>query len=334
MHLGIRVDHKESLENEFKEFCIKVNLQDYFSDEEMSHIVKSGEITSKFNSMVLDNLQSYFNSYVPKYSSAFSNSNIDNGKLHIGINDYGEVTGIPFLGNLCKNDIIGMIKQTESKYCTSPLDINIKIKKLKINTSLINDPVDEYIQMAKKKNDLYRMVNEAYYSQREKWIHEVLKYSVKLSAIIKNSETRSQFYKWVSNQSTISEQMLEKCHKESFAQIESTNQKRNFVTDPTSVIYWIAQFKDVRMRHLQSIKPECPMGFKQYNYNLYLITHLTDLRKRLISVNKQLNYYVIKIQYTNQKKTDIMYQKPYRHHKYYSYRLMQNTGPYCITHRE
>lgn len=331
MYLGNQVNYKESVENEFKEFCTKVSLHEYYSSDEMYDIIKTGKLNSTFNSMILDNLQLYFDLYVPKYASAFSNSHIHGGNVKIGINDYGEVTGIPFLGTLTTYTVKEMIKKTELNYCCTPLDITVKVKKMKVNTNLLSDNVDEYIDRSKKKNELYNLIHNKYYGIRSKWVNEVLMYSVKLSSIIQNKTTRESFYNWLKNQD-ISHDMLIKCISTSPQQVENIQHKRKYITDPTSVIYWIAKYKDFHMENLQSMKPEPPNMLKKYNYPLYLLTHLTDLRSRFIKHNKKLNYYVIVLFYnnTNTKQT-VMYNKPNKKYTYMSYRTTNSNGPFCIT---
>ena len=39
MYLGQQVDSHESLENEYKEFCIKDNIFDYYTIDEIHHII-------------------------------------------------------------------------------------------------------------------------------------------------------------------------------------------------------------------------------------------------------------------------------------------------------
>ena len=81
---------QESLYVEFKEFCLQEETEVDYS------IVKTGIITNKekFNNDIYKNIRIYFYKYLPKYISAFINSNIK-GQLIIGVNDFGEVTGIP-----------------------------------------------------------------------------------------------------------------------------------------------------------------------------------------------------------------------------------------------
>ena len=105
MFLGEQINSKESLHNEYKEFCIKSNIYDHYRSEELNNIIRTGKIDKCFNNIINENLQLYFNIYVPKYASAFSNSNVKNGNIQIGVNDQAEVTGIPYYGNLDKEKI-------------------------------------------------------------------------------------------------------------------------------------------------------------------------------------------------------------------------------------
>ena len=67
MYIGEHVDSHESLENEYKEFCIKTNIFDYYTTEELNFIINTGILPSTFNNLILDNLQTYFDIYIPPY---------------------------------------------------------------------------------------------------------------------------------------------------------------------------------------------------------------------------------------------------------------------------
>ena len=81
MLLGDILQSRETLENEYKEFCVKTNIYNIYDTSEIINIVNNGTIDNIFNYLIDDNLQLYFNIYIPKYESAFYNSNIQNGNI-------------------------------------------------------------------------------------------------------------------------------------------------------------------------------------------------------------------------------------------------------------
>ena len=106
VYLGEKLNEKESLQTEFKEFCLKNNVYNYYSHQDLEQIVISGKLFENFNTIIHDNIKHYFLCYIPRYASAFSNcDDIKEGVLTIGINDYGEITGIPYIGEFDESNL-------------------------------------------------------------------------------------------------------------------------------------------------------------------------------------------------------------------------------------
>ena len=95
MLLGDVLD-SEDVHTECKEFCFKNNVYDIFSKRDIHDFVMTNRWLPNLNEAIIENLHKYFSFYVPKYMSAFHNSRKALCKLYIGVNDYGEITGIPF----------------------------------------------------------------------------------------------------------------------------------------------------------------------------------------------------------------------------------------------
>ena len=72
-----------------------------FSIIEDNKIIFSCKISHSIKEKLSDSI-------IPKYISSFSGSNIS-GELYIGIDDYGEITGIPYYGILQKSTILNII---------------------------------------------------------------------------------------------------------------------------------------------------------------------------------------------------------------------------------
>merc|ERR1711907_407116 len=102
---------KENKELEFKEFCIKTPLDTNISPQEAEEILEKRIWNPKLQPVIIKNLNIYIDSYLPKYICTFINTNI-NGTFYIGINDYGEITGIPFMYEMKQELIIDLIKES------------------------------------------------------------------------------------------------------------------------------------------------------------------------------------------------------------------------------
>ena len=64
-----------------------------------------------FNDYVIKNIKSMINIYLPKYTCAYLSNDLDNiSTLYFGVDDFGNIKGIPFQGSIDKNEIINHIK--------------------------------------------------------------------------------------------------------------------------------------------------------------------------------------------------------------------------------
>jgi hypothetical protein len=156
----------------------------------------------------------------------------------------------------------------------------------------------------------------------------VLTYSVKLSDIVRNKKTKSCFHSWLQGCCDNYKDFM----KLSSEQIENIQNKRQQISNPRSIIHWIAKFKDIHMEKLKQMKPETPICLKYTNAATYLLTHLTDIRRKLLDHNPHLRYYIIRIVFHEKPHKGIVFYKKYnKSHKYASYRKMKEEGPYCVT---
>jgi hypothetical protein len=171
---------------------------------------------------------------------------------------------------------------------------------------------------------------DEYYKHRKQWVSEVLQFSAKLSDIIRNKYTCGKFYKWLEHEECpLTDRILQTTADD----IERTPNKRMYITEPNSVIHWIAKFKDVSMERLQSMKPEAPSIQKPVNIAFNLISHLTDLRSKFITSNPCMNYFVINITFDIPENGCVSYKKVNRpSYIYKSYRQNASDGPHLYTY--
>ena len=329
MYLGEQTKQCETLQNEYKEFCIKSNIFKYYTQEELDYIIKTGKLAYNFNNMILDNIKMYCNIYVPKYASAFANSNINDGNIQIGVNDNGEITGIPFFGNLDKSHITNLVNNAKNKYLLNKVITKVTVTKLKYCEKLISDNTDEIIQKTTKHNKICKMIQDNYYYERKNWVSEVLKYAVRLSHIIKNDYTRQKFYNWLKSKDC---KIYSKIVQTKWKDIENIENKREQISNDKCIIHWIAMYKDETMVKLQSMKPEYPNITKYYNSSVCLMTQLTDMRSKFITNNKKIKYYKVNIYFIPDIQ-NVEYKKYNRQDIFKSYRRDRSgLGPYSATY--
>ena len=101
---------REGFDKEYKEIVLK-DISKYFNKDEIKgFLVYNSKLNySKFNRMIQEILKEYFNSYLPKYISIFSNARIS-GNMYFGISDCGIIEGFPWHGKLTNKIIKKLIK--------------------------------------------------------------------------------------------------------------------------------------------------------------------------------------------------------------------------------
>lgn len=310
---------EESLEVEFKEFCLNnINVQ----NEQINEYI-TGKINNKiqFNQDIYKNIKYYFYKYIPKYTSAFINANI-NGELIIGVNDYGEITGVPFFGS--KNELEKYIKQINiEKFIKGEgFNIEINIKKLKIDTNYITNESDkllkEYYKNIKEKDCIIKK----YKIDRLKWVSDMDEYTCKLSLLLENKKNNFEKYLKIHAPTQLG-YIVKECEMRHISHLK---------IDESHYIYWLMKFKDENLTIIKSMKPEIPQMPRITNGPKYLYKHLTNLRYKFINKNKDLNYFIINVKITRATigiQTHVLYYDLYKKMWFEKIRKLHKDGPKC-----
>lgn len=293
MILGDQHIHKyESLNIEFKEFCLNVN-EDDFDCLNIEKICKTGILNDNekkiLNNMILNSLQNYFIKYIPRYLSAFINSNIDNAEMYIGVDDYGEITGIPFFGT--KHDfekfIYNIIKlplyytKTHDK---KNIDYKIVIEELTIDHDLLIDHSDEILKNFYHEKHLATSIRKKYMIERRKWASALNEYTCKLPMLLELK--KKEFHQYLLKHAPhLIDYKIYPHEMRNIAHLK---------VNPNHYIYWLMLFKESEIDKLQSIKPQKPKIPKINQGPNFLLNNLTELRKKFINKNN-IKYFVIKI---------------------------------------
>jgi hypothetical protein len=127
----------ESLKTEFKEFCLKICPSTEFSNDEIFYFLESGKMNIDLSRFVLKNLKYYVKVYLARYMSCFMNGKI-NGELYFGINDYGEVTGIPSTIEIDYNVIEKIVDRNLFDYVKSDDEITSAMVNVMIDKGIFD----------------------------------------------------------------------------------------------------------------------------------------------------------------------------------------------------
>ena len=330
--LGSTFEDVENQVLEFKEFYLKLHPDTYLDDNEIYEIIKYGKWHDRLNTIILDNIFYYLKIYIPKYLSCYFNSK-NNGKLIIGISDFGEITGIPFNGNLDIQIIKQYISSNISNYIDGINDIttslNIKLINLDIIIELLEDPIDERIKVMHEKFELYKKKLDFYKDAKRKWIKEMSKYCVKIHTIINNPQLRKELIQYIKdNEGDISIiQQLEK--NEEIPVILNEDFYIN-MKDKTNIIFWATTFKDHYIDTFQTVRPEKDILPSLINSSI-ILSKISDMRYKFLKSNRNLKYYLITIDILGKNnKNDVYFRLPNSNVWYYRKRITSEYGPGCI----
>jgi len=297
--LGTFLDHKESINVEFKEFCLKDSVYNLLSTKQLRALIYDSAFPKRFNDVILYNLFKYMEIYLGKYVSSFHNCRSTHSDMRfvVGVNDDCEITGIPFKGEL-KYHTHALQRYCDYLLCNDLgasccLSVNVRIEECEINLDLLDDDVIRHqLWMQKKQNTHYTVVNRKYKKKRKQWIKAVLKYKGKLQNVFDGSKFQEEFIQFL-----VEMNMLSKFEGDINSNYEVDLDKINeSKSDPNTLTYWLIRFKDLTVSELMKVKPKAPIFPKQVNAEFCAVTQLSNLRHRWLSNNSSLKYYVLKIE--------------------------------------
>ena len=325
--LGNYIGFEESKYNEFKEFSIKFDPIKYLEIEAIKDIVEKGVITNEFNDIILINIDHYFKFYLPKYISAFGNIKPDDendilpeyASFYIGINDFGEITGIPFKGEFDKEHLTEILKsikiflQTETDSSIDDLlsQIKIEVFELQKNELYLEDPLEEILIKHTEKHNANKKLYRDFIQKQIEWIALIEKYTIKMTTYLNDTEYRNKIADYIRSKSDNPDHLkiadqLKGTHKfPLLCGIEIMYQKN----DQLNVYHWLTNYKDYTIENIKQIRPARPQLSQKNNHEMYeyQFLKLTNLRKRFIQNNANIKYYLFKINIPVNYKENISY---------------------------
>lgn len=343
-YLG-QILEKESLEVEYKEFCIK-DKKYYISDrykklltKEMNetdilNFVISGKITNQIMKLIHKNvIESYIIKFVPKYISSFCNSHI-NGEFMIGVNDEDhEITGIPYLSScryqLSENIIKNIIKnQFKNLRCINvndeevfdALDIElididytseISEKYLENDDKEVKQQVFNYLEQIKS---YYDKVDKYIQDKRDNWRKYFERYHIGLQTFIDNRELRIELAEYISkhNNNGKYNHIIDELYSHKKIIVPTGDIVKILKLKDNNLVYWLTIYRDLRKDEILVQKPKKPnLVLVNCMYPDILLKRIS-LIKRTISqntVNRKngLKFYLIKIKINGEKFKDKKY---------------------------
>tara|TARA_B100000401_G_C52813860_1_gene725560 strand:- start:3130 stop:4149 length:1020 start_codon:yes stop_codon:yes gene_type:complete len=325
---------KESLNVEYKEFCIQVQSNIFYNENDIKSMIETGVLEKGYNSLIYQSLEIYCANVFPKNIVSFLNANID-GELYLGIDDAGEITGIPFVGDFNEKTIRNMFYQNLSKYIVDYGSIheylNITIIPLHIdirNGFLNNDVLDDLLYKYKSKKELNAFKKQKYEEDRREWIKKTAIYEKKINLLINTQPSRSELCEYINlhckNSSTKASLMW---FLMSSQEIKIEDYSR---ASDSSLFYWACRFKDEKLNDLLEARPEKPQTPIRIHPEL-IFNKIAPLRLKFLENNPDLHFYIIKVSIRrNHKNIPQYYKLPYNCESLYKIRrITRENEPFC-----
>jgi len=328
-YLG-EVVQDETLEKEYKEFCIKkvkyINrhkkIINYDLEEEnIINFALSGTITNEIMDLIYSNIHTYMK-LVPKYVSSYINSKIS-GELIIGINDEdNEVSGIPYLTSYKKKLTVYTIKRLVKD------EIKNNIKCINVNDNDIIDAIDvELIEIDYKsgissdylkyddnevktqlknylqqKKDYYDKIEKFKKDKIENWCEYFKKYHVGLQVFIDDLDKRKELANYIKkfNDKGQYDNIIYELHQKHKIIVPSGNIVKILKIQNNNLIYWLTQYRDLMKEKVILCKPKKPLlTLTNCIYPEILLRRFSLIKNTICNnkINKKngLKYYMIKI---------------------------------------
>ena len=319
---------KETLTKEYKEFRLN-NIYKYFTEYEIKSWLLNKNLLniSKFNKMILNQIQTYIFNYLPKYIGNFSNAEI-NGELYFGINDDGYIDGIPYYGDIDVNIIKKYILKINKYNHIVNNDHNIKtyydnidINIIKINNINNNEYIKFYDKFNKfvEKQDILKNKFDEYKYEYDKWQELRILYTGKLSNYINNIDIRKDIVNYITSKLHIynnkEQNLILKCiqrwkSEEIFDTKIYIDDIIYITNDLSHPLKWLIDYKLLKLEELKNIKPKIPTELPDIYAYIKYCNDINNIRYRFENENNNFSYYIIRIDIKCVPDSLIIYKKP------------------------
>ncbi len=343
-YLGNFIGFRESLEEELKEFILKLDPHMYFVDSEIKTIIETGVIDDmyRFNSMIVDNIAHYFKYYIPKYLSCFGNSKLSHANLYIGSNDFGEVTGIPFFGSLTSDNIKSFLEVVRPFVSIENSDedisellskVEFEVIKIDRDSDYVDDNIDLILKEHKEKKKKYEDEYFENLQLRRVWKEKMDKYTTRIHDYANKPEFRKEVIEYIkkSGEADVYSKVIELLESKDEIPIGDGVEIGIRKMNKHDVVHWVTEYKDMMVDMHKSIRP-IRMGYVSFGEGIYTtqLSLLSNMRYRFLNNNSELNYYLIKIKFPTDFHSKIYFKNHEMENWIIRIRTIVNDAPGCL----
>jgi hypothetical protein len=288
-----------------------------------------------FNDYVIKNIKSMINIYLPKYTCAYMSNKLDDiSSLYFGVDDFGNIKGIPYQGEINEIKIKNQIYEVINKKIKCETDnINIleyvDFELIKINyekEKKIND-IHPYYKKYLELKDEYHIKKEKYLRRKETWYKLSIRYNQKLLDLINNKETRQELINYIELISPFNP-AIKLLKSDIIFECYSTDEILMYKYDYNSVFHWVMEWKDKMLLFIKSIRPKFCFKMPCYVYPTSILMSIDSMLPYWFKFNQNMNLYLIKFKIKPHDKIKIQYKNIYNEWTS-CIRLLNENGPSC-----
>lgn len=323
----------ETIDKEFKIFNF-FNIGLELSNDDSIELIENKKWI--FNDNVIKNIKSMINIYLPKYTCAYMSNKLNNiSSLYFGVDDFGNVKGIPFQGNIDQNEIINHIKKqlNEKIKCESD-DINIlnyiDFELIKINYDIDENDIknihpfyEKYVQLRHE----FIIQKNQFINKKNTWFKLSNRYNQKLLDLLNNKDTRQELINYIEMVSPLNPS-IKLLKSDIIFEYCSTEELLMYKYDYNSVFHWVMKWKDKMLLFIKSIRPRFHFKMPCYVYPSSILMGIDSMLPYWFKFNQDMNLYLIKFKFKPHDKIKIQYKNIYNEWSS-CIRLLNENGPSC-----
>ncbi len=322
----------ETYNKEFKVFNFYSGGLEISNDDAIKLIQSKKWI---FNDNIINNIKSMISVYLPKYTCAFLSTKMDDiSSVYFGIDDIGNVIGIPYQGELnieeIKEHAFNVLKENIKINNNNYTDI-IDIKIIKVENNLKNEKIKSIHPELKeylKHYENYNLVKNKYRRKRHVWEKLSFRYNNKICELVNNTDTRNELIRYIEH-SDFSNKIIRLLKSDWKLKPFTLEDIVYYKNNKNSIFYWVTEWKDKMLGFIKSIKPKLNYRFPTNIFPSTIIMLIKPMLAYWFNANQNMNLYLLKFEFKPHNEHNVQYKNIFN--EWIScVRTVNHNGPCCM----